>query len=397
MNFSERIVAMQQSPIRKLVPIAQEAKKKGKKVYHLNIGQPDIKTPDQFFDAIKNYKQDVLAYALSQGIPELIHSFMKYYEKYDIHFDEDEILITNGGSEALIFSLIAVCDHGDDVLVPEPFYTNYNGFGNMAGINVVPITTKAENGFHLPEKSEIVKIITPKTKAIMLSNPGNPTGTIYTKEEIKMLAEIAKEHNLFIIADEVYREFVYDGLEYMSFGHLPEVADRVIITDSISKRYSACGARIGCIASKNKDLMKQIMKLCQGRLCVATMEQIGAANLINVPDEYFVETKNEYLKRRDVVYNALKNMDDVVCEKPHGAFYVVAKLPVKNAEDFVVWLLREFDIDNETVMMAPAEGFYATKGLGRDEVRISYCLNVKDLERAMYILNEALKVYPGRK
>ena len=212
-----------------------------------------------------------------------------------------------------------------------------------------------------------------------------------------MLAEIAKEHNLFIIADEVYREFVYDGLEYMSFGHLPEIADRVIITASISKRYSSCGARIGCIASKNKDLMKQIMKLCQGRLCVATIEQTGAANLINVPDEYFAETKNEYSKRRDVVYNALKNMNDVVCEKPHGAFYVVAKLPVKNAEDFVVWLLREFDIDNETLMMAPAEGFYATKGLGRDEVRISYCLNVNDLERAMYILNEALKVYPGRK
>lgn len=397
MDFSKRIVSMQQSPIRKLVPFAQEAKKNGKKVYHLNIGQPDIKTPKEFFEAVRSFDEEVLAYSLSQGTPELTHSIMKYYEKYDIHFDEDEILVTNGGSEALIFSLIAVCDYGEEVLVPEPFYTNYNGFGNMAGINVVPITTKAEDGFHLPEKGEIEKLITPKTKAIMLSNPGNPTGTIYTKEEIYMLRDIAKENNLFIIADEVYREFVYDGLEYMSFGHLNDISDRVIITDSISKRYSACGARIGWIASKNKDLIKQILKLCQGRLCVATIEQVGAANLINVPDEYFKETNEEYKKRRDVVYNALKEMDDVICEKPHGAFYIVAKLPVKNAEDFVVWLLTEFDIDNETVMMAPAEGFYATKGLGVDEVRISYCLNVDDLKRAMYILKEALKVYPDIK
>jgi len=388
---------MQQSPIRKLVPFAQKAKKRGKKVYHLNIGQPDIKTPDEFFDSVKGFKEEVLAYSLSQGMPELIHSIRQYYEKYDIHFDEDEILVTNGGSEALVFSLIAVCDYQDEVLVPEPFYTNYNGFGNMAGIKVVPITTKAENGFHLPEKAQIEKVITPRTKAILFSNPGNPTGTIYTKEELYMLSEIAKEHNLFIIADEVYREFVYDGLESMSFAKIKDVQDRVIITDSISKRYSACGARIGCIASKNKELMKQILKLCQGRLCVPTIEQIGAANLINVPDSYFKETNNEYEKRRDVVYEALKKMDGVVCEKPHGAFYVIAKLPIDDAEKFVVWMLQEFDIDNETVMMAPAEGFYATKGLGKDEVRISYCLNVNDLERAMYLLDEALKVYPGRK
>lgn len=397
MNFSQRITSMQQSPIRKLVPFAQKAKKRGKKVYHLNIGQPDIKTPDEFFDSVKGFKEEVLAYSLSQGMPELIHSIRQYYEKYDIHFDEDEILVTNGGSEALVFSLIAVCDYQDEVLVPEPFYTNYNGFGNMAGIKVVPITTKAENGFHLPEKAQIEKVITPRTKAILFSNPGNPTGTIYTKEELYMLSEIAKEHNLFIIADEVYREFVYDGLESMSFAKIKDVQDRVIITDSISKRYSACGARIGCIASKNKELMKQILKLCQGRLCVPTIEQIGAANLINVPDSYFKETNNEYEKRRDVVYEALKKMDGVVCEKPHGAFYVIAKLPIDDAEKFVVWMLQEFDIDNETVMMAPAEGFYATKGLGKDEVRISYCLNVNDLERAMYLLDEALKVYPGRK
>ncbi|WP_416197965.1 MAG: Aminotransferase [Sporanaerobacter sp.] len=397
MNFSQRITSMQQSPIRKLVPYAEAAKKNGKKVYHLNIGQPDIKTPVEFFDAVKNFNENVLAYSLSQGMPELIDSFRKYYEKYDIHFDQDEILITNGGSEALIFSLIAVCDYQDEVLIPEPFYTNYNGFSNMAGVKVVPITTKAENGFHLPEKTELEKLITPRTKAILLSNPGNPTGTIYTKDEIYMLRDIAKEYNLFIIADEVYREFVYDGLEFTSFAHLDDIKDRVIITDSISKRYSACGARIGCIASKNKDLMKQILKLCQGRLCVPTIEQVGAANLINVKDEYFEETNREYSKRRDVVYEALKNMEGVVCEKPHGAFYVIAKLPVKNAEDFVVWMLTDFDVNNETVMMAPAEGFYGTEGLGKDEVRISYCLNVEDLKNAMKILDEALKVYPDRK
>ncbi|MCF6459744.1 pyridoxal phosphate-dependent aminotransferase [Clostridium sp. Cult3] len=397
MKFSQRIMGMQESPIRKLVPIADEAKKQGKKVYHLNIGQPDIKTPEEFFDPIKSFDEDVLAYAHSQGIAELIDSLVKYYEKHQIQFDKDEIIVTNGGSEALIFAMIATCDHGEEVLIPEPFYTNYNGFSSMAGVNVVPITTKAENGFHLPEKDAITKLITPKTKAILIANPGNPTGTVYTKEEIYMLRDIAKEHNLYIIADEVYREFVYDGLEFISFAHLDDISDRVILTDSISKRYSACGARIGCIASKNKDLIRQVMKLAQGRLCVATIEQIGAANLINVPHSYMEEAKAEYRRRRDVVYSALQNMDGVLCEKPQGAFYVIAKLPIKDAEDFVVWMLREFDINNETVMMAPAAGFYATEGLGKDEVRISYCINANDLEKAMNILNEGLKVYPNKK
>lgn len=397
MKFSQRIMGMQESPIRKLVPIADEAKKQGKKVYHLNIGQPDIKTPEEFFDPIKSFDEDVLAYAHSQGIAELIDSLVKYYEKHQIQFDKDEIIVTNGGSEALIFAMIATCDHGEEVLIPEPFYTNYNGFSSMAGVNVVPITTKAENGFHLPEKDAITRLITPKTKAILIANPGNPTGTVYTKEEIYMLRDIAKEHNLYIIADEVYREFVYDGLEFISFAHLDDISDRVILTDSISKRYSACGARIGCIASKNKDLIKQVMKLAQGRLCVATIEQIGAANLINVPHSYMEEAKAEYRRRRDVVYSALQNMDGVLCEKPQGAFYVIAKLPIKDAEDFVVWMLREFDINNETVMMAPAAGFYATEGLGKDEVRISYCINANDLEKAMNILNEGLKVYPNKK
>ncbi|WP_425449772.1 pyridoxal phosphate-dependent aminotransferase [Dethiothermospora halolimnae] len=397
MKLSERVTSMQASPIRKLVPFAEEAKKNGKKVYHLNIGQPDIPTPASFFEAVKNFDEEVLAYSFSQGLPKLIKSFINYYKKYDIHFEEDEVVVTNGGSEALLFSLLATCDHGDEVLIPEPFYTNYNGFGSSAGISVVPITTKAEDGFKLPNKETIQKLISDKTKAILLSNPGNPTGAIYTKEEIYMLRDLAKENDLFIIADEVYREFVYDGFEYMSFAHLEDISDRVIITDSISKRYSACGARIGSIASKNKDLMKEIIKLCQSRLCVPTIEQIGAAALADLGKEYFDETVEEYRKRRDVVYDALSNMDGVICKKPHGAFYIIAKLPVEDAEDFVVWLLKEFDVNNETVMMAPAEGFYATEGLGKDEVRLSYVLNEKDLKKAMDILEKGLEVYSNKK
>ncbi|SHH78385.1 aspartate aminotransferase [Caloranaerobacter azorensis DSM 13643] len=393
MNLSKRILSMQESPIRKLVPIADEAKKKGKKVYHLNIGQPDIETPDCFFKAIKNFDQKVLAYTNSRGIPKLIKSFINYYKNYDIHFEEDEILITNGGSEALLFALLAICDYEDEILVPEPFYTNYNGFGTSAGVKVVPITTKAEDGFHLPDKKVIESLITNKTKAILLSNPGNPTGVIYTPEEVDMLRNIAKENDLFIIADEVYREFVYDNFEYISFAHLDDIRNRVVIIDSISKRYSACGARIGSIASKNKELIKQVLKLCQSRLCVATIEQIGASELANISSDYFIDIVEEYKRRRDVVYEALSKMEGVICKKPHGAFYVIAKLPVKNAEDFVKWLLSDFDVNNETVMVAPAEGFYATKGLGKDEIRISYVLNENDLKKAMNILNKGLIEY----
>ncbi|WP_066496996.1 pyridoxal phosphate-dependent aminotransferase [Abyssisolibacter fermentans] len=396
MKFSNRITSMQQSPIRKLVPIAVEAKNNGKKVYHLNIGQPDIKTPSSFFESIKDFNEDVLAYSFSQGLPQLIDSFIKYYAKYNIRFEQDEILITNGGSEALLFAMMSLCDNGDEILVPEPFYTNYNGFGTMAGIKVVPITTKAEEGFHLPPRQEIQKLITPKTKAILISNPGNPTGCIYTIKEMEMLRDLAKENDFFIISDEVYREFVYDGFEYMSFAEFEDIADRVIITDSVSKRYSACGARIGSVASKNKDLIKQILKLCQSRLCVATVEQIGAASLVDVPDDYFKEVVEEYKMRRDIVYNALNKMEGVNCKKPHGAFYIIAQLPVENAEDFVVWLLKEFDVNNETVMLAPAEGFYASKGLGKNEVRMSYVLNQDSLKRAMHILEEGLKAYNNR-
>lgn len=392
-NFSNRVTAMQASPIRKLVPFATAAKADGVKVYHLNIGQPDIKTPRGFFDAVKNFDDEVLEYAVSQGIPELIEALQDYYKTYDMHFDKDELLITNGGSEALLFAMMATCDPGDKLLIPEPFYTNYNGFGQCVNVGVAPITTKAENGFHLPSKEEILSKIDDKVKAILLSNPGNPTGAIYSKEELEMIAEIAIEKDLWIISDEVYREFVYDGLEYTSFGNLKQVEDRVIIIDSVSKRYSACGARIGSIASKNKELIAQIMKLCQGRLCVPTLEQIGAVELYKTPVSYFKEVNDEYRKRRDVLYSELMKVDGVICEKPTGAFYIVAKLPVDNAEDFVKWMLTEFRVDNETVMATPAEGFYATPGLGIDEIRLAYILKEEDLRKAAKILKEGLEAY----
>lgn len=396
MNFSQRITTMQASPVRRLVPYAQAAKSKGKKVYHLNIGQPDIKTPKSFFTAVKNFDEEVLEYALSQGIPELIDAIRNYYTTYNMNFEKDEILITNGGSEALMFAFIAVADPGDEVLAPEPFYTNYNGFAEAVNVKVAPVTTKAENGFHLPSKEEIVSRVKPNTKAILLSNPGNPTGVVYTKEEIEMVAQIAIEHNLFIIADEVYREFVYDGLEYTSFGNIKSVEDRVIIVDSVSKRYSACGARIGSLACKNKELMAQILKLCQGRLCVPTLEQVGAVELYKTPNSYLEEVNQEYKKRRDVVFSALKEIDGIVCEEPKGAFYVVVKMPVDNAEKFIIWMLEEFDHEGETVMMSPAEGFYATPNMGIDEARIAYILKEEDLKRAMEILKIGLEKYPGR-
>ncbi len=396
MNFSKRITSMQESPIRKLVPYAQGAKAQGKKVYHLNIGQPDIETPESFMSSIRNFDEKVLAYSLSQGMPELIEEIIKYYKKYDMHYENDEILITNGGSEALLFAIIAVADAGDEVLVPEPFYTNYNGFSSAVDVKVCPITCKAEEGFHLPSRELIEESINPRTKAIILSNPGNPTGVVYTKEEILLLAGLAKEYDLFIIADEVYREFVYDGLEYTSFGNVDGIQDRVIIVDSVSKRYSACGARIGSLASKNKDLIKQILKLCQGRLCVPTLEQIGSVELYKTPENYFDAVNKEYEKRRNIVFEGLNAIPGVFCKKPTGAFYVVAKFPVDCAEKFAIWLLKEFDVNGETVMLAPAEGFYATTGLGRDEARIAYILNEDDLKASMDILKEAVANYPGR-
>lgn len=396
MNFSKRIVDMQSSPVRRLIPFAQEAKAKGRTVYHLNIGQPDVKTPKVFLDAVRSFDEDVLEYALSQGIPELIDAIIEYYKKYDMHFEKNEILVTNGGSEGLMFAMLAVCDVDDEILVPEPFYTNYNGFASTVSVKINSVTTKAEEGFHLPCKDEILSKITPKTKAILLSNPGNPTGVVYTKEEVRMLADIAKERNLYIISDEVYREFVYDGEVHTSFGSIKDIEDRVILIESVSKRFSACGARIGSIASKNKELIAQMLKLCQGRLCSPTIDQFGAAELYKMDEDYYKEVCAEYKKRRDIVFKALQEMPDVIVEEPKGALYAIAKLPVDDAEEFIIWMLKEFELNGETVMMAPAEGFYSTPGLGKNEARIAYVLEENSLTKAMNCLKEGLKAYKNR-
>ncbi|WP_129596173.1 pyridoxal phosphate-dependent aminotransferase [Anaerophilus nitritogenes] len=396
-NFSKRIITMGASPIRKLTPYAEEAKSNGKKIYHLNIGQPDIVTPEGFMKAIKNFDEKILAYSYSEGMPTLIAAMIDYYEKYNLFFEKDEILITNGGSEALSFALQAVADPLDEVIVPEPFYSNYAGFSTIAGIKTIPLVTKAEDGFHIPPKENIEKLITSRTKAILLSNPGNPTGVVYTKEEVRLLADVAKEHGLFIISDEVYREFVYDDLEFTSFCDMKDICEQVILVDSVSKRFSACGARIGAILSKNKALIAQILKLCQGRLCCPTLEQIGATELYHVETDYFEKVLCEYQKRRNAVYEGLIKIPGVFCQKPKGAFYVIAKLPVQDAEEFVIWLLKDFDLNNETVMFAPGQGFYTTKGMGKDEVRIAHILKEEDLKRAMEILKIALEKYPNKK
>ncbi|MCL1941390.1 MAG: pyridoxal phosphate-dependent aminotransferase [Synergistaceae bacterium] len=396
MHFSERIKAMQSSPIRRLVPYADDAKAKGKKVYHLNIGQPDIKTPPAFLDAIRNFKQEVIEYATSQGDNPLRDAMSRYYQEWNIDILRDDILVTNGGSEALWFTVMAICDPGDNVLVPEPFYANYNAFAQSVNVNITPILTKAEEGFHLPPASEIEKLITPKTRAIWVSNPGNPTGAIYTEAEVNMLAELAVKHDLYIISDEVYREFVYDGAKFTSFGHIKNIADRVVIIDSVSKRYSACGARIGCIAIKNREFLAHVLKLCQGRLCVPTLEQVGATALYSTPKSYFTEVNKEYQERRDTLDKALNSMRGVICDQPKGAFYSMVKMPVDDAEKFIIWMLGNYDVNGETVMGAPGAGFYSTPGKGMNEMRLAYVLKNEDIAKAMNILKGALEAYPGR-
>jgi len=396
MHFSERIKAMQSSPIRRLIPYADEAKAKGKKVYHLNIGQPDVITPPAFLDAIRNFKKEVIEYATSQGDNALRDAMSRYYQEWDIDIARDDILVTNGGSEALWFSIMAICDPGDNMLIPEPFYANYNAFSQCVNVNIIPMLTKAEDGFHLPPAGEIEKLITPKTRAILISNPGNPTGTIYTEAEVNLLADLAIKHNLYIISDEVYREFVYDGLKFTSVGHIKRIADRAVIIDSVSKRYSACGARIGCIAIKNREFLAQVLKLCQGRLCVPTLEQVGATALYTTPKSYFKDVNKEYQERRDTLDKALKSMRGVVCEQPKGAFYSMVKMPVDDAEKFIIWMLGNYDINGETTMGAPGAGFYSTPGKGMNEMRLAYVLKNEDLAKAMNILKGALEAYPGR-
>ncbi|MDR1649666.1 MAG: pyridoxal phosphate-dependent aminotransferase [Synergistaceae bacterium] len=395
MHFSERIKAMQSSPIRRLLPFSDEAKKAGKKVYHLNIGQPDIKTPDEYFDAVRNFKTDTIAYATSQGNDTLRDAIASYYQSWDIPYERNDIYITNGGSEALWFAVMTICDAGDELLVPEPFYANYNAFAQASLARVVPIPTKAEEGFHLPPAEVIEKLITPRSRAIWVSNPGNPTGAVYTGAELEMLASIAVKHDLYLIADEVYREFTYDGQKFTSLGHMKNALDRVIMVDSVSKRFSACGARIGCLAIKNRDFLAQALKLCQGRLCVSTLEQVGATGLYKTPKSYLEEVNKEYKSRRDTLYKALKAMPGVVCEEPKGAFYVMVKMPVDDAEKFIVWMLQNYDVNGETMMGAPGGGFYAS-GRGKDEMRLAYVLKNEDLVKASGILKSALEVYPGR-
>lgn len=393
MNISNRAKTMNFSPIRKLMPFAEEAEKRGIKVCRLNIGQPNIITPDSFFEGLNTYKEKIVTYSDSRGILKLRENFVKNYKKNGIDIDVDDILITQGGSEAILFVLMAICNEGDEILVPEPFYSNYSSFSIFSGAKVVPITTNIENNFHLPPKNEIEKLITPKTRAIMFSNPVNPTGTIYTKEEIEMIGKIAKKHNLYIIADEVYRQFVYDGTPYTSIFHLKGMDDKIILVDSISKHYSACGARIGLIASKNHELMNYILKFCQARLCVSTIEQHAATNLINTMDSYFEDVKLKYRNRRNLLYSYLKKIPGVVCAKPEGAFYIFAKLPVDDSEKFAKWLLTDYSFNGKTLLIAPGDGFYFTDGKGKEEVRFSFCTNVEDLEDAMIVLRHALEKY----
>ncbi|WP_425754870.1 pyridoxal phosphate-dependent aminotransferase [Ihubacter sp. rT4E-8] len=393
MKLSNKVESMQFSPIRKFNPIAQKAKDAGKKVYHLNIGQPDVETPACFMDAIRAYENKVIAYAESGGITELQDAVSDYFKTYGMEIGRSDMIVTTGGSEALTMTFLALLNEGDEVLIAEPFYTNYHTFATSAGGKVVPITTKAEEGYHYAKREQIEPLITEKTKAICCINPGNPTGTVLTKEEMQLIGEIAKEHDLWIIADEVYREFAYDGREAVSFGQVKDVEDRVIIIDSVSKRFSACGARIGLLVSKNQEFMQSVMKIAQGRLCVSTVDQVGAAALFKLPASYYDEVKAEYCGRRDVVYEELMKIPGVVCQKPGGAFYMTAKLPVDSVEDFLMFLLTEFEDNGETVMFAPAEGFYATPGLGKDEMRIAYVLNQADMRRGVELIRLGIEAY----
>ncbi len=392
MNISTRAIEIQASPIRKLMPYAASAKQKGLKVYHLNIGQPDIETPAEMMKVYHEFNEKVLAYGPSQGLDIYRHSLVSYYARHNITVSENDIIVTTAGSEAIIFALYVVCNEGDEVIVPEPFYTNYNGFATMASVNIKPLTTHAEDGFQLPGDAEIEKLISSKTKAIMLCNPGNPTGTVYSKDEILRIADITKKHNLYVISDEVYREFVYEG-EHTSILDVPGFDQNAIMVDSVSKRYSACGARIGCIVSKNKELMNAVLKFAQARLCPPTIDQLAANACVYLEDSYFAAILQEYKNRRDLVYREVMTIPGVVCTKPQGAFYVVVKLPIEDAEDFVIWLLTDYQIDGETVMAAPAEGFYATPGLGRNELRLAYILNEQDLEKAMRIFKTGFAEY----
>ncbi|MDI3478921.1 MAG: aspartate aminotransferase [Rikenellaceae bacterium] len=397
LGISKKGQMMPPSPIRKLVPYADAAKKRGIKVYHLNIGQPDIETPRIALEALKNINLKVIEYSHSAGILSFREKLCKYYEENNIHVTPDDIIVTTGGSEAILFAFGSIMDNDDEVIIPEPYYANYNGFAINAGVKVVPVMSHIEENYALPPIEEFEKYITPKTKAILICNPNNPTGYLYSREEIEKLGELVKKHNLFLIADEVYREFVYDGTEHFSVMHLKGIEQNTILVDSVSKRYSACGFRIGMLISKNKDVMTTAMKFAQARLSPPTFGQIAAEAAIDVDKSYFEAIKKEYVARRNVVIEGIKSIPGAYCPTPKGAFYVMAKLPIDDSDKFCQWLLEKFNENNETVMLAPATGFYSVPERGLQEVRISYVLNVDDMKRSMELLKKAIEVYPGRK
>lgn len=396
MHISQRTLHIPTSPIRKLAPIANRVEKT-KKIYHLNIGQPDIPTPESFFKGVASYHPKVVAYGKSQGDAKLLEGIRKYYAEWGMDYAIDDIFVTNGGSEALSFAIMTTCDPGDNVLMFEPFYANYKSFTGAYNVEIQGVPTSPDTGYHLPDQETVESYITDRTRAMLITNPGNPTGVIYTREEMDMLARIALKYDMTLIADEVYREFVYDG-EYTSFGMLHELNDNLVLIDSVSKRYSACGARSGCIITKNRDLQQELLKCCQARLSCPNIEQLGAAALYSTPKSYWEEVKKEYTKRRDTIKACLAAMPGVISSDPKGAFYVMVKMPIDDTEKFAKWLLEDFDIDGETVMITPGNGFYASDvNRGQDEARLAYVLNTHDLEKAMHILAEGLKVYPGRK
>ncbi len=391
--ISEKGKKMPESPIRKLVPYAEKAKKEGKKIYHLNIGQPDIKSPEIAMDAVAHHHIKTLAYSRSEGSEAYRNKLADYYKKNNINVTGDDIIVTTGGSEALLFAMGSIADYGDEIIIPEPFYANYNGFATASGVKIVPVISKIEDNFALPPIEEFEKLITSKTKAILICNPGNPTGYLYSKEEIKKLANIVKKHDLFLVADEVYREFVYDGDNHYSVLEDETLADYAIIIDSVSKRYSMCGARIGCLVSKNKEIIKTALKFAQARLSPPTFAQIAGEAALATPQSYFNEVITEYQERRNTLVAQLKQIPNVQVGKPKGAFYCIAQLPVKDSDDFAQWMLEEFDLNGETVMVAPAAGFYSSKGVGINQIRIAYVLKKEDLIKAVAILKAGLEQY----
>ena len=392
-KISNKGKKMPESPIRKLAPFAEIAKKKGNKVYHLNIGQPDIKTPEVAIQAIKNIELTILEYSPSAGYETYRKKLAQFYKQQNVAVDFEDIMITTGGSEALLFALGTIMDQGDEIIIPEPFYANYSAFSTASGGSVVPVISTIETGFALPSISEFEKLITSKTKAILICNPGNPTGYLYSKDEMMQLAALVQKYDIFLIADEVYREFIYDGDTHYSVMNIPGLEQHVIMVDSVSKRYSMCGARIGCLVSKNKEFMATAMKFAQARLSPPTVEQIACEAAIDTPKSYFDEVISEYRGRRDTLIAELNKIEGVIVIKPKAAFYCIAQLPVANTEDFAQWLLESYDFNGETVMVAPAAGFYSTSGMGLNQVRIAYVLKKEDLIRAVQILKEAIPVY----